>query len=168
MRHGDLAADGGNIDDAASAPDAHFGNDLRNELEGAPKMQSHRAFEILGCHMLNRPSLNNPGVVDQDIDLAKTINNSPDRYLNLPGVEQIAFNRENFAAASDKISLGTRQFVGISCNDSDIAASRANVSRKHEPESTRSTSDQNNFIVQRIPCGAKEACDQPEHQQKAD
>src|SRR6478736_4866891 len=102
MRHGNLAANGRNINDAASAPDAHFGNDSRNQFEGRPKMQSHCALEILPRHMLERADFDNAGVVYQDVYLAKAIDDLPNSRLNLFGIEKIAFNRENFATAGNK------------------------------------------------------------------
>ena len=110
-------------------------------------MQSHGALEILRRHMLNGPYFDNAGVVDQDVDLAKTIDDSPDSQVNLSGIEQIAFNCENFTTAGDKISLCTHQFVRIARNDGNIAASRANMSREHESESTGATGDKDNFVV---------------------
>src|SRR6266480_1311773 len=117
-------------------------------------MQVHCPLEILPHHMLEGANFDNAGVVYQDVYLAKAIDDSSNSRLNLSGIEQIAFNRKNFAAAGNKISLCTHQFVRIARNDRNIAASRANMSRQHESESTRSTGDENNFVVQRVACGA--------------
>ncbi len=56
-------------------------------------MQSHGAVEILRPHMLKRTDFDNAGVVDQDIDLAKAIDYSPNSGANLFAIQQIAFNR---------------------------------------------------------------------------
>src|SRR5437667_12684238 len=122
-------------------------------------MQSHGPVEIFWRHMLKGAYFDNAGVVDQDIDFAKAIDDLSNSQLSLSGIEQIAFNRENFAAAGNKISLCTQQFVRIAGNDRNIAASRTSLSRQHESEPTRSTGDENNFAVQRIACGANEARD---------
>jgi len=62
-------------------------------------MQSHGAVEILRSQMLKRTDFDDAGVVDQDIDLAKAIDYLPNSRLNLSGIEQVALNREDFAAA---------------------------------------------------------------------
>jgi hypothetical protein len=111
--------------------------------------------------MLERADFDNASVVDQDIYLAKAIEDLPDSRLNLFGIEKIAFNRENFATARNKISLCTCQLIGIARNESNVAAARANMSREHESESARPAGDKDNFVVQRIACGANEARDYP-------
>src|SRR5437773_2857551 len=100
-------------------------------------MQSHCALEILRHHMLKRANFDNASVVDQDVYLAKAIDDLPDSRLNFSGIQQIAFNREDFAAAGSKISLCTCQLIGIACNERNLAAARANMSREHESESAR-------------------------------
>ena len=127
-------------------------------------MQVHGVLKILRRHMLERAYFDNAGVVDQDIDFAKAIDNLSNSQLSLSGIEQIAFNRENFAAAGNKISLCTHQFVRIACNDRNVAAARANMAGEHESESARPTGDEHNFIVQRVAYAPNEARDQPEHQ----
>src|SRR5438270_13954884 len=122
-------------------------------------MQSHGPVEILWRHMLKRAYFDNAGVVDQDIDFAKAIDDLSNSQLNLSGIEQIAFNREDFAAAGNKISLCTCQLIGIARNERNLAASRANMSREHEPESARPAGDEDNFVVQRVAIGANAARD---------
>ena len=107
--------------------------------------------------MLKRTNFDNAGVVDQDVDLAKAIDDFPNSRLNLSGIEQIAFNREDFAAAGSKISLCTRQLIRIARNDGNVTASLANMSREHESESARPAGDKDNFVVQRIACSANDA-----------
>jgi len=97
--------------------------------------------------MLKGAYFDNAGVVDQDIDFAKAIDDFSNSRVNLSGIEQIAFNCENLTTAGDKISLCTHQFVRIARNDGNIAASRANMSREHETESTGATGDKDNFVV---------------------
>ena len=110
-------------------------------------MQSHCALEILRRHMLNWTYFDNAGVVDQDVYLAKAIDDLPDSRLNFSGIQQIAFNREDFAAAGSKISLCTCQLIGIARNERNLAASPANMPREHESESARPAGDEDNFIV---------------------
>src|SRR6266513_574485 len=120
-------------------------------------MQSHGALEIFPRHMLKGANFDNAGVVYQDVYLAKAIDDFSNSRLNLSGIEKIAFNRENFATARNKISLCTCQLIGIARNESNVASARANMSREHQSESARPAGDKNNFVVQRIAYGANDA-----------
>src|SRR6266516_6145318 len=111
-------------------------------------MQAHGAIEILRRQMLKGTDFDYSGVVNQDVDLAKTIDDSPNSRLNLSGVEQIAFNCEDPATAWRKISLCTRQFLMIARNESNIAAVRANMSREHKSESARAAGDHDDFAAE--------------------
>src|SRR5216117_1102324 len=111
--------------------------------------------------MLKRSNFDDTCVFDQNIDLAKAIDDSPNSRLNLSGVEQIAFNCEDLATAWRKISLCTRQFLIIPRNESNVAASRADMSREHKSESARTTGDQDNLFAQRITRGVNKPRDYP-------
>src|ERR1700741_320680 len=110
-------------------------------------MQSHGSLEILRRHMLKRTYFDNAGVVDQDVDLAKAIDNFSNSQLNLSGIEQIAFDREDLATTRDQIGLCTHQFVTIARDHRKIAAPRADMTPKHEPESAGPAGDEDNFVV---------------------
>src|SRR5215470_15816343 len=104
-------------------------------------MQLHGAFEILPRHVLKRTDFDNAGVVDQNVDLAKAIDDLTNSGSNLCGVEQITFNGQNRAAARSEIALCARQFFGVARNERDVPTFRADMSRKHEPKSARPTCD---------------------------
>jgi len=113
-------------------------------------MQSHRAVVILAGHVIERTDFDDAGVVDQDVNPVEMIDDFPDSGLNLIAIEQIAFDRENFSAASSEIGVCARKFFWITREQSNVSALVANVSRQHEPKSTRSATDQGNFIAQRV------------------
>ena len=75
MRHGDLAADRRDINYASPTPNSHLRNDSENQCVRRPKMQPHGTFEILPRHVFQWTDFNDAGVVDQDVDLAKSIDN---------------------------------------------------------------------------------------------
>src|SRR5690242_9419982 len=109
-------------------------------------MKLHGAFEILSRHMLKRTDLDDAGVVNQDVDLAKAIDDLPNSGLNLRSVEQVTLNSQDHAAARNQIGLCTRQFIRITRNQRDVTALRANVSCKDEAESSRPACDQHDFV----------------------
>ena len=100
MRHGDLAANGRNINDVSSTPGAHFRDDLRNQFVRRPEMKLHSAFKILACHVLKRTHFDNTGVIYQNVDLPKAINNLTDGSFNLCGIEQVTLNPESIRGAA--------------------------------------------------------------------
>src|ERR1043166_8649979 len=112
-------------------------------------MQAHGAIEILRRQVLKGTDFDDSGVVDQDIDLAKAIDDSPNSRPNLSGVEQVAFNCEDPTTAWRESSLCARQFLMIARNESNVSAVRANMSREHKSESARTTGDQDNLFAQR-------------------
>jgi hypothetical protein len=100
--------------------------------------------------MIQRTDFDDAGVVDEDVNPVEMIDDFPDSSLNLMAIEQIAFDGENFSAARIDIGLGAGEFFCITREESNIATLLANVSRQHEPESTRSATDHGNFIAQRV------------------
>jgi hypothetical protein len=130
-------------------------------------MQSHRALKILRRQMLKGTDVDGACVVDQDVDLAKAIDDLPNSRSNLSVIEQIALNRQDCATARRKIGLCTGEFFRIPGNESNAATSRANMSRQHESESTRSTGDEDNFFAQGIAGSANDASDYPQNQYKS-
>jgi hypothetical protein len=111
--------------------------------------------------VIERTNFDNAGVVDQDVNPVEMIDDFPDSGLNLIAIEQIAFDGENISAARSEIGLRAREFFWITREERNFSALVANVSRQHEPKSTRSTTDQGNFIAQRVLRGANDASGYP-------
>jgi hypothetical protein len=111
--------------------------------------------------MIERTDFDDAGVVDQDVNPVEMIDDFPDSGLNLIAIEQIAFDRENFPAASSEIGFCTRKFFWITRQESNLSTLVANVSRQHEPKSTRSATDQGNFIAQNVLRRANDASGYP-------
>jgi hypothetical protein len=89
------------------------------------------------------------------------IDHFPDRSRNLIAIEQIAFDADNLSAARSEIGFRAREFFWITREQSNFSAFVANVSRQHETESTRSATDQGNFIAQRVSGRANDASGYP-------
>jgi hypothetical protein len=100
--------------------------------------------------MIERTDFDDAGVVDQDVNPVEMIDDFLYSDPNLIAIEQIAFDGENFSAAHSDIGLGAGEFFCITREESNLSALVANVSRQHEAESTRPTTDQDNFIAQRV------------------
>jgi hypothetical protein len=111
--------------------------------------------------VIERTDFDHAGVVDQDVNPVEMIDDFPDSGLNLTSIEQIAFDSENFSAARSEISFRAGEFFWITREKSNTSALVANVSRQHEPQSTRSATDQDNFIAQRVLHRANDASSYP-------
>jgi len=126
-------------------------------------MQPHGTFEITPRHVFQWTDFHDAGVVDQDVDLAKSIDNFLNRGLNLTGIEQISFNPESIrgATAPTEIDLCALQFFRVPRNDGNLTALRADMPGKHESESSRPAGDDGNLVAQRITRGANGASGYP-------
>jgi hypothetical protein len=111
--------------------------------------------------VIERTDFDDAGVVDQDVNSIEMIDDFPNSGLNLIAIEQIAFDGENFSAARSEIGFCAREFFWITREESDVSALVANVSRQHETKSTRSATDQGNFIAQGVLRRANDASGYP-------
>jgi len=111
--------------------------------------------------VIERTNFDDARVIDQDVNPIEMIDDFADRGLNLIAIEQIAFKCENFSAANTEIGFCAREFFWITREESDVSALVANVSRQHETKSTRSATDQSNFIAQRVSRRANNASGYP-------
>jgi hypothetical protein len=111
--------------------------------------------------VIERTDLDDAGVVDQDVNPVKMIDHFPDSCLNLVTIEQIAFDGENFSAARSEIGFCSREFFWITRKESNLSVLVADVSRQHETKSTRSATDQGNFIAQHVLRRANDASGYP-------
>src|SRR5262245_22046698 len=161
MRHGHLAAYRVYVHDTSPTPKSPFRHDLRSQFVRRPKMQSHRAVVIFAGHVIERTDFDDAGVVDQDVNPVEVIDHFPDGSLNLIAIAQIAFDGKNFSAARSEIGFRACEFFSITREESNVSALGANVSRQHEPESTRSATNQGHFIAQRVLCSANDASSYP-------
>jgi hypothetical protein len=100
--------------------------------------------------VIERTDFDDAGVIDQNVNSAELIDDFPNGELNLIAIEQIAFDRENFSAATSEIGFCARKFFWITRDESNVSALVANVSRQHEAKSARPATDQGNFIAQRV------------------
>jgi hypothetical protein len=111
--------------------------------------------------VIQRTDFDDAGVVDQDVDPVEVIDDFPNSDLNLIAIKQIALDRQNVSAVRSEIGFRAREFIRITGEQSNVSALVANVSRQHEPESTRSATDQDNLIAQGVLRRANDASGYP-------
>ena len=64
-------------------------------------MEIHGAFEVFALHVLERADLDDARVVNHNVETAEVVDDSLHGVVDLGGIEQIARDREHFAAATD-------------------------------------------------------------------
>jgi hypothetical protein len=67
--------------------------------------------------------------------------------LNLSAIEQIALDRERFAAARIELRFCARELFGIARQQRDFAALLANLSRDDQAEAARAAGYESDFVA---------------------
>src|SRR4030095_7790525 len=129
-------------------------------------MKLHGMFEILACHMFQGTNLNNACVVDQNIGLAKAIDDLTESGFNLCAIEQVALNGQDRATARSEIDLCACKFFRVACNERSAPSLGANMPCEHQPESTRTSCDDGNFVAQCVARSSNGAGGSPRTEQK--
>jgi hypothetical protein len=97
--------------------------------------------------MLDWADLNNAGVVYQDVDFAEALERLLNCGLDLRGLEQIAWNRQDFSSKAIQLSLGPREFFGIPRYESDLSSARTNLACNFQPKAARPAGNESDFIA---------------------
>jgi hypothetical protein len=88
--HGQLAADGGDVDDAARAAGAHPRQDRQGWVERAPEVGGHDPLEIRVGEIGHRGDDDDAAVVDQNVDLPIVTRDRVDHGRDLGAVGDVA------------------------------------------------------------------------------
>ena len=97
-------------------------------------MEAKRAIEIFQLHVRQRTDLDNPGIINEDVDLAEVLEGLLNGRLHLGGLEQVALDSEHFSSESIQIGFGAFEFFGIAGKQRDFAATRANLASDLQAE----------------------------------
>jgi hypothetical protein len=84
--------------------------------------------------MLDWTDLDNSGVVYQDVDFPEALERLLNCGLDLRGLEQIAWNRQDFSGEAIQLSLGAREFFGIPRYESDLSSASTNLACDFQPK----------------------------------
>jgi len=98
--------------------------------------------------MLERTDFDDPGVVNQDVDLSEALKGLLDSGLNLGAVEQIALNRKHLAAAGSEFGFRVRKLFRIARENRNATALFAALARNLQAESARTACDKRDFIAE--------------------
>jgi hypothetical protein len=131
-------------------------------------MQTHGPIKIFDLHVIEGTDLDNPGVIDQDVDLAEALDALLDGRVYLGGIEQITWKRQDFASLFHQLHFGAIEFVRIAREQSDFTALSANFASERQTKSARTTGDENHFILEQVAARSNQANEQPGGQEKTE
>src|SRR5207249_11934652 len=77
------------------------------------------------------------------------------------------FDRQNLATAYSEIGFGACEFLAVSSDENNLPVLLADVSRQHESQPARATTNQDDFVAQCISRRAKGATRGPRADQKS-
>src|SRR5690348_5207046 len=109
-------------------------------------MQSHRTLIVFARHVVDWTHFNNAGVVNEDIYPTKPVDDSLNRRPYLIAIEQIAFYGKNFSTQRRELGPGAGEFFWIPRQESNTSAAATDMPSQHQPQSTRSATDHDDFI----------------------
>ena len=82
MRHRDPHANRGDVHDAPRTDAPHVRQHSEDRKQRPPEMRRHRVLEVRDGHVLERPDLNDPGVVDENVYRTVAGNDALDRLVD--------------------------------------------------------------------------------------
>src|SRR5437762_10261943 len=109
-------------------------------------METHRAIEILELHVSEWTDFDDPGVIDQDVDLAEMLQHFLNGRLDLLGIEKIAFDRQDVSPIAGQIILGALQFFWIAGEKGNFSSVRANLFCDLQTQPARAAGNEGDFV----------------------
>ena len=100
----ELAADRRDVDDPAGTPPPHLRQDRQRRVERPPEVGLHRVLVILQGRDVERPDLDDPRVVDQDVDAIEAIEHQANHPLDLAPVRHIAGDGDHLGTEAGEVA----------------------------------------------------------------
>src|SRR5436309_2743847 len=157
MRDADLAADRGDVDDPAAALTLHRRDGRAHRVQRPPEMDVHRVLEISDVHVLERPHLNDAGVVDQDIDRAGARDDLLHELLGLVAVTDVARYDVDVDAARDEVLARALELGAVARGNRHPGALTPELAGDQQSESARSARDEHGAAAKVYGAGRAEA-----------
>jgi len=149
VRDGDLAANGGDVDDAA-AGFVERGEQVRERsldgVEGGEEVGLHGAVVGVGGLVFEGADLDDSGVVDEEVDAAEGTDGGFDETCGLGLVGEVAGDEEDVvfvgdAAALQQVDAGMFEFVSVAGGEDEFEAGAPEAMGDGEAESAGAAGD---------------------------
>lgn len=151
MRHGELAADAGDVDDCSGATVEHVRKRGLGGVDGGEEVGGHGSA-IGGERLIfDRADFDDAGVVDEDVDVAEVGDGMLDEGGGLGGVGEVGWDDENVvggvdgAAAEEGVSGGA-EFVVVAGGEDEFGPGAAVTVGKCEAKAAGASGDEDDLL----------------------
>jgi len=151
VRHGELAADAGDVDDGGVAVDRvaveEVGKRGVGGVEGGEEVGGHGAAIGGDRLVFNGADLDDTGVVYEDIDAAEVADGVVDEHGGLGGVGEVAWKQEDIVGGLDGFAreesvAGVGEFFYVAGDEDDLCSGAAVAVGEGEAETTGASGDE--------------------------
>ena len=154
VRDGDLAADGGDVDDRGGA----FIRDAEHVRKGGSS--GVEGGEEVGCHgaaiggerlVFDGTDLDDSGVVDEDVDAAEVGDGVIDKVFGLRGVCEVGGDEKDRFGGSDGVAIeqgvaSADELIDVAGREDEAAAGATEALGERETEAAGASGDEDDFI----------------------
>ncbi len=120
----------------------HVRQRRQRRVERAPEVGGHRILEVVDGHVLERPDLDDAGVVDQHVDAAAIVGDPLDGPLDLRPIAEVALDRRGLAAQRLDVGGGPLELLFVARGQDDVRALGRERPRHRQAESARPAGDE--------------------------
>jgi hypothetical protein len=131
------------MDDAAMPLTAHVGKHRHHHMERSPEIGVHRVLIIRQLHVVQRVHLDNPRVVDEDIDRSEPMDRDRDGTLGVTFQPDISLHGQHFRIGpfvDDRSRRALHLFL-VTRDECQPCAFRRQLTRDDEPKPSRPSGD---------------------------
>ena len=120
---------------------AHVRQRRQDREERPPEVRRHRLLEVVDGHVLERPDLDDAGVVDEHVDAAPVVDDASDRALDLVAIGDVAGDRRDLAALPLDVGRGTLELLLVAGGEHHVRPGARELARHRQAEAARAAED---------------------------
>src|SRR5579871_1856881 len=150
MRHGELAANAGDVDEGPGASAEHVRQRGLSGVDGGEEISGHCAVKSFEGLVFEGANLDDSGVVDKYVDTAEVIDAVLDEFGGLGGVGEIDRNEEDIVGranspAGQKSLAGGGKLVVVAGGEDEFCSVATVALCKSEAEAARASRDEDHL-----------------------
>ena len=151
VRHGDLPADGDDVDDAAVTARAQERHCRERNGYRAPEVRPHGVLEIGVREGVHRPDADGARVVDEDVEAAEVRDDALDEGACLRGIVHVRGEGKRRDATTLEIDGGAVERLGVAGADRHARPPASELPGELQAEPAGAAGDERNPAAQRDP-----------------
>ena len=154
VRHGELAADAGDVDDGGVAVDGvaveQVGERGVGGVEGGEEVGGHGAAVGGDGLVFDGADLDDAGVVDEDVDAAEVADGVVDEHGGLGGVGEVGWEEEDVVGGLDGVAreegvAGVGEFFDVAGDEDELCSGAAVAVGEGEAEAAGASGDEHDL-----------------------